>query len=90
MDQFDPWQVVPRQVFTPYSRLLISVAFVIWGSRCGVCRFQNNTINLQILSYLGGGGGDCFRREIINQSLSLNFIRLILDTWDYSGDRQTL
>ena len=27
MDQFDPWQVVPRQVFTPYSRLLISVAF---------------------------------------------------------------
>ena len=26
-DQFDPWQVVSRQVFTPYSRLLISVAF---------------------------------------------------------------
>ena len=28
-DQFDPWQVVPRQVFTPYSRLLISTAFVV-------------------------------------------------------------
>ena len=28
-DQFDPWQVVPRQVFTPYSRLLISNAFVL-------------------------------------------------------------
>ena len=26
MDQTDPWQVVPRQVFTP---LLISVAFVV-------------------------------------------------------------
>ena len=30
MDQFDPWQVVPRQVFTPYSpRLLISTTFVV-------------------------------------------------------------
>ena len=29
MDQFDTWQVVPRQVFTPYSRLLISTAFVV-------------------------------------------------------------
>ena len=29
MDQFDPWQVVPRQVFTPHSCLLISTAFVI-------------------------------------------------------------
>ena len=29
MDQFDPWQVIPRQVFTPYSRLLISTAFVV-------------------------------------------------------------
>ena len=27
-DQTDPWQVVPRQVFTPYNCLLISVAFV--------------------------------------------------------------
>ena len=26
--QTDPWQVVPRQVFTPYDCLLISVAFV--------------------------------------------------------------
>ena len=31
MDQFDTWQVVPRQVFTPYSHLLISTvtAFVV-------------------------------------------------------------
>ena len=29
MDQVDPWQAVPRQVFTPYSRLLISAAFVV-------------------------------------------------------------
>ena len=29
MDQFDPWQVVPRQVFTHYSFLLISTAFVV-------------------------------------------------------------
>ena len=28
-DQFDPWQVVPRQVFTRYDCLLISVAFVV-------------------------------------------------------------
>ena len=33
-DQFDPWQVVPRKVFTPYSRLLISTAFV-FVSRIG-------------------------------------------------------
>ena len=26
-DQTDPWQVVPKQVFTPYDCLLISVAF---------------------------------------------------------------
>ena len=29
MDQFDAWQVVLRQGFTPYSRLLISTAFVV-------------------------------------------------------------
>ena len=28
-EQFDPWQVVPRQVFTHYSCLLISTAFVV-------------------------------------------------------------
>ena len=28
-DQTDPWQVVPRQLFTPYDCLLISVAFVV-------------------------------------------------------------
>ena len=33
--QLDPWQVVLRQVFTPYSRLLISSAFVV-VSRVGV------------------------------------------------------
>ena len=29
MGQTDSWQVVPRQVFTPYNCLLISVAFVV-------------------------------------------------------------
>ena len=29
MDQFVPWQVVPRQVFTPYVCILVSVAFVV-------------------------------------------------------------
>ena len=29
MDQTDLWQVVPRQVSTPYFRLLISTAFVV-------------------------------------------------------------
>ena len=28
-DQTGPWQVVPRQVLTPYDCLLISVAFVV-------------------------------------------------------------
>ena len=28
-NQTDPWQVVPGQVFTPYSRLFISTAFVV-------------------------------------------------------------
>ena len=28
MDQTDPWQVVPIQIFTPYDFLLISVAFL--------------------------------------------------------------
>ena len=28
-DQFDPWHIVLRQVFTPFSRLLISTAFVV-------------------------------------------------------------
>ena len=41
-DQIDPWQVVPRQVFTPYVCSLISVAFsrslsrwLSLGDRCG-------------------------------------------------------
>ena len=29
MDQFDPWQVVSKQVFTLYSGQLISAAFVV-------------------------------------------------------------
>ena len=29
MDQFDLWQAVPKQVFMPYSLLLISTAFVV-------------------------------------------------------------
>ena len=44
MDQFDPWQVVPRQVFTPYDCLLISVAFVVLchvGNLCMAKHYQN-------------------------------------------------
>ena len=29
MDQNDPWNVVPRKVFTLYDSLLITVAFVV-------------------------------------------------------------
>ena len=36
-DHFDPWQVVPRLIFTRYSRLLISTAFVV-VSRVGCLR----------------------------------------------------
>ena len=35
MDQTDLWQVVPRQVFTPYNCSLISVAFIVLC--CGGC-----------------------------------------------------
>ena len=34
MDQTDPKQVVPGQVFKPYSRLLISTVFIVF-SRVG-------------------------------------------------------
>ena len=34
MDQFALWQVVPGQVFTPYSRLLISTVFVVVSRVC--------------------------------------------------------
>ena len=30
-DQTDPWQVVPRHVFTAYYCLLIPVAFIVVG-----------------------------------------------------------
>ena len=40
-DQFDPWQVVPRQVFTPYDCLLISVACCV--GCLGVTNVQNFT-----------------------------------------------
>ena len=41
-DQCDPWQVVLRQVFTPYSRRLISTAFVV-VNRVG-CRWVSGVI----------------------------------------------
>ena len=43
MDQFDLWQVVPRQVFTPYTHLLIST--VVDVSRVG-CLWVTNVKNL--------------------------------------------
>ena len=50
MDQFDPWQVVPIQVFTPYSCLLISTAFVV-VSRVG--RLGVTGVILAICFYSG-------------------------------------
>ena len=47
-DQTDPWQVVPRQVFTLYSCLLISTAFVV-VSRVG-CDRVTGVLNLDLLS----------------------------------------
>ena len=51
MDQFDPWQFVPRQVFTPYSHLLISTAFVVVShvdclGVTGVCMYSLFADNL--------------------------------------------
>ena len=59
MDQTDPWQVVPRQVFTPTDCLLISVGFVVL-CRVGclgvtgvvqLCSLQT-TVELQWLEHL--------------------------------------
>ena len=50
MDQFDPWQVVARQAFTAYSRLLISIAFVV-ASRIG-CLGVSNVSQLHSVSEL--------------------------------------
>ena len=55
MDQFDPWQVVPSQVFTPFSRLLISTAFIV--SRVGCLRVTDVIkwiFSLNGLKLLGG------------------------------------
>ena len=51
-DQTDPWQFVPRQVFTPYDCLLISVAFVVL-SRVG-CLWGTGVKFLILLSNLRG------------------------------------
>ena len=37
MDQTDPWQVVPRQVFIPYNCLLICCSLSHWLSRGMQC-----------------------------------------------------
>ena len=43
-DQFDPWQVVSGQIFTPYSRLFISTVFVVIC--CVVCLVVNGAVNI--------------------------------------------
>ena len=56
-DQFDPWQVVPRQVFTPFDCLLISVAFVALclGNQCNYVRVHfflfSNIMFVSVLFY---------------------------------------
>ena len=48
MDQIDPWQAIPRQVFTPYDCLLISVAFVVF---CHVgCLWVTGVCSSRVLS----------------------------------------
>ena len=49
MDQSDAWQVVLRQVFTPYSRLLISTAFVV-VSRVGCLRLTDVIANALLIN----------------------------------------
>ena len=48
MDQFDPWQVVPRQVFTPYSHLLILNVFA-GVSRVGCLGITSMPIEMEKL-----------------------------------------
>ena len=53
-DQFDPWQFVPKQVFTHCSRLLISTVFVVvresrWlsrGIRCEKAKLEISGIDM--------------------------------------------
>ena len=52
-DQTGPWQVVPRQVFTPYDCLLISVSFVVlsrvgclWVTGLRLIKLQSVAINV--------------------------------------------
>ena len=48
-DQFDPWQIVPRQVFTFSSRLLISNAIVV-VTRVGCLRATGVFMYRQMLA----------------------------------------
>ena len=43
-NQFDPWQVVPRQVLTPYYRLLISTVFIVV---CHAGCLRATSVNMQ-------------------------------------------
>ena len=66
MDQFDPWQVVPRQVFIPYSRLSILLAFVV-VSHVGSLRVARGFRIYTICSDMGSQY--CFRScEFLNHN----------------------
>ena len=78
MDQPDPWQVVPRRVFTPYDCLLISVAFVVlyrigllWVTSVVQCTFYSDFILL---------AGDTATHDLLNLeqvTLTLHFCDLL-------------
>ena len=67
MDHFDPWQVVPRQVFTPYSRLLISVAFVV--ASCIGCLMVTGVIHDIYYFCKGENFGDFPYASLGNETL---------------------
>ena len=46
MDQTDPWQVVPRNVFTSYYCLLILIAFVV------LCRVGCLRVTSVMMTYM--------------------------------------
>ena len=49
MDQFNLWQVVSRQVFTPYFCILVSTAFVVVSDLSDLSeKFKLSTLEVQI------------------------------------------
>ena len=71
-DQTDPWQVVPRQVITPYDCLLISVAFVV------LCRVDGLWVRNSSEWLNRDFGLATFRSFVCDKSTSLSFLLLMM------------